>query len=107
MPPPTAPNPSATHLAMAPRRPAIATTTAIASSTGPAMYPSNATVTAISADIAESAHQIGRTAPVTPGRPASASARNAAASVAVSDAATTRSTASDTHHTGTTPAAVT
>lgn len=91
---------------MSSRRPAIATTTAIASNSGPAMYPSNATVTAISAEIAASADQICRTTPVTPGRPRSTIASSAAASAAAIKAATTRSTASEAHSSGTTPTAV-
>jgi hypothetical protein len=65
-------------------------------------------VTAMRADTADSADQIWRTAPPTPGSwsPTSTIASRAADRAAAIIAATTRSTASATHSTGSTPAAV-
>ena len=60
---------NAAHLAMSSRRPATATTTAIASRTGPATWPSKATVTAISAETADNTDQIRRARAGDPGQP--------------------------------------
>src|SRR4051812_22939078 len=99
------PNPAADQRATALWRHTTATASAMASSTGPATGPSNATVTAARAATADDAAQIcptGRAmANLRP--PTTAVASNTAASAAAMGAATIRSTATETNTTGSVP----